>query len=233
MTTLNLKTLAAVNLFASNESTRYYLNGVLVEARADHVMYVATDGHRMMAYRENLEPLEENAAPRLTGDFIIPSDVCKRLKPKSAKYSYQETANLTREGDAALRLTTLDGTAHIFKPIDGTYPDWRRVVPETLSGNVTIEANDKRASQGICFNPDYLVSFKKFAETTGTTYCGIACNGGDPAGIVFSDENAFGVLMPMRAETQAELVSRWNWRRIVALQIPVPETAPEMLQAAE
>jgi len=48
--TLSIPALKACNLFASKEDVRYYLNGVLVTVTERATLYVATDGHRLLAY---------------------------------------------------------------------------------------------------------------------------------------------------------------------------------------
>src|SRR4051812_43815958 len=50
--TINLRILAAAVPFASKDETRYYLNGVCLEIEPRAVTYIATDGHRMIAYRD-------------------------------------------------------------------------------------------------------------------------------------------------------------------------------------
>jgi hypothetical protein len=50
--------LGAAVAFASKDEARYYLNGVCLEIDARGVTYVATDGHRMIAYRDDMEDPE-------------------------------------------------------------------------------------------------------------------------------------------------------------------------------
>ena len=235
-TQINLKTLNAVALFASKEETRYYLNGVLIQCRADHVMYVATDGHRMMMVREEVPQAPKNgerAFNTLLGDFIVPSENCKH---KSPKYDYQNFATLTRDGDVGLRLALADGSAKVFKPIDGSFPDYVRVIPESVSGNIEFYRNGKDGErQSVEFNPDYLVSFKKFGELMGLGLPHIALNGEAPAAVLFNAESILGVIMPMRGETQNILGQRYSMRLATVLGRPIANGAysGEMLQAAE
>ena len=152
---INLKTLNAVALFASKEETRYYLNGVLIQCRADHVMYVATDGHRLMGVREEIPQApknEERAFNTLLGDFIVPTEACKH---KSGKYDYLNFATMTRDGDVNLRLATSDSKVNVFKPIDSNFPDYGRVIPESMSGSLEFFRNGKEDRKSTRLNSSH------------------------------------------------------------------------------
>ena len=183
--TLSRKTLRALALAASKNPARYYLQGVLVEIRPKHVTYVATDGHIMLADRlEDLEGVQDNT---LLGNFIIPAEVCndKRLIDKTFDF-----VTITRMDDKLV----FDG-AIIFSPIDGVFPDWRRVLPEELSGEVAqynsalLATLDKAAK--IAFGARYANN----ASPHGT----VAHNGGGPAIVAWPwSETFFGIIMPFR-----------------------------------
>ena len=51
---INLNAVKTAALFVSPDETRYYLNGVLIEATPGQVVYVSTDGHRLFARREGV-----------------------------------------------------------------------------------------------------------------------------------------------------------------------------------
>ena len=119
--TLSRTMLLAASQAASKETTRYCLNGVLVEITEKSVIYVAMDGHILFAVRE-----ESKLENTLLGHFIIPIGICqdKRLKNKNF-----DPVSLVASSDNLI----LDD-ALIFKPIDGKFPDWRRVCPKELDG---------------------------------------------------------------------------------------------------
>ncbi len=239
-TQLNLKTLAAVSLAASTEETRFYLNGVLVQCRADHVMYVATDGHRLIVVREAVDNTS-NETGVLTGDFIIPNDVCKAFKIKKRRYEYEEIAILSYVSATELKLQPLGENATIFKPIDGTYPDYRRVIPKELSGKTDyskLSRDNVGDDFGVTYNPKYLADFAKFGEIMGAGNGRLAYNSDGPAGVIFSDDRILAVLMPMRGDTQPELQASFSRRRAAVLgepieaKEPVEATTEETRQAA-
>ncbi len=182
--TIRLQALAAISLVSSTEETRYYLNGVLIEIEPRTVTYVATDGHRLAAYRHELAENEPDNT--LLGDFIIPNAHCKPFKFTPKGLQLDPRATLSSDDGKSLELA-YDVNAVRFAPIDGTFPDWRRVCPMTVDG---------KTAQ---FNPDYWASFKKLGEMMGAGKVpGLAHNGDSPAIVSWSDPMLFGVLMPMR-----------------------------------
>ncbi|WP_037437131.1 DNA polymerase III subunit beta [Sinorhizobium fredii] len=111
--------------FMSTEETRYYLNGVCI----DRDVAVATDGHRM-----GVHPLGFDGGA--SDKWIIPKNVVSALlsmpSPKGVSVS-------TEKVRAEFRM---DGARIRTKLIDGTYPDWRRVVP-TMSHNAAHATLDR------------------------------------------------------------------------------------------
>lgn len=176
---INIRLLKAANLAASKEHTRYYLGGVAVQADARGSYLVATDGHRLLAFRQSGECYGGDPI-----DIIIPSDIIAGIKLNK----HVETAELTKDSDKAWRLDYC-GTSIIFAPIDGRFPDWRLVVPETTDGTPAQ------------FNPAYVGDLAKVEKALGASVCAIAYNGFGPALVTFgTDVDGFGVLMPMRVK---------------------------------
>lgn len=143
-----------VMLAASKEETRYYLNGVYF----DKDTIVATDGHRLHSFaheikwgreeeakpkkgltksRKKAEPAPE-PKPEVKPGNILPTKACtlmlelvKETKAKEVTILFHDNLTFTINVGVAV----LDG-----KLIDGTFPDWRRVVPkkDTLKGKTTL-----------------------------------------------------------------------------------------------
>lgn len=176
--TLSIPTniLKAVSLFASKEETRYYLNGVCVEAEQDAIRLIATDGHRLFTARIDCENLESFEA------FIIPSDAIKRAL----------TGNKDESVELAIKPYSLASVS--FAPIEGSFPDWRRVAPSEVSGV---------PSQ---LNTEYFADFGKAAKFLNggrKAFAGqgvfIAHNGTAPCVVTFQRDDCIGLLMPMRS----------------------------------
>ena len=176
---ISLKARYAAACAASTEETRYYLGGVCVEISARQVLYVATNGHALFAHREVTAP--DNS---LAGAWIIPSETIKAAK---AKTSREDKATLEGEpGKLGLSLELPDGSRLEFTAIDGTFPDWRRVVP----------LETKQDGPPPLFDPDRLKKLWKAGEILGEKCLGMGYNGTAPALVTYATDNTLGVIMP-------------------------------------
>lgn len=201
--TLNVRHLLAANLFASKEETRYYLNGVFVKREKGVLVIVATDGHRLAKFE----------AKSKGADFatIIPASLLKKIKVGKKSHADIE---LVKDGN--LLTFHYEGASFTEKEIDGTFPDYTRVLPD-IEGKAAAEAAERaKKSQAeraaayvkepsgfkIGFNPSYLGAFADVAAMIERKGAGIGIEmsgASDPARITFSGVPEFvGVLMPMR-----------------------------------
>ncbi len=182
--------LKAALMFISREATRYYLGGVYVDPAG---LAVSTDGHRMFVGA--LTPDDERAALPAFNGWTIPGEALKRalqgFKPPRGMVDPRITITPERVGDVA------------YKPIDGSFPDWRRAIPEAA-------AMDGAAAQ---YQGQYLADFDKVAvmlrgDRKGR--CIVYQDGQNPALVSFGMTTdgtkgrplrvpvpAFGVLMPL------------------------------------
>lgn len=218
----------------SKEETRYYLRGVHVEPHAvKGVTLVATDGHRLLCIYDEAGHADESAVITLT------SAALKECKPGKhwQRFLTVDGANatindgvVTKEGEIELG----DAVAVSVKcRIDGTFLDWRRVVPQSP---MILPADESAPS----FSGDYLASmgdiaialekhFDRYSNDPSkgrgvTSTVAKECLG--PALVLFPKvQEAFGVLMPIRA----------NAVGVVRNQVPewLNAVAPATLQAAE
>lgn len=111
----------------SNEETRYYLNGVQFERRADDdgadaLFVVATDGHRLhhvrLAAPEGCEALADSIVPRKAVPII--QTLCAESRVDVA---FAPGKMRIEAGETVL----------VSKLIDGNFPDWRRVLPASAA----------------------------------------------------------------------------------------------------
>jgi DNA polymerase-3 subunit beta len=187
--TLNIRALRATLVAVSTEETRYYLNGVNLEFTPDGVTMCATDGHRMIVLRQ---PYGEHAATGAHASVIVPRDLVAKLK---VRHKTLDETTLTIGDDGRL---TFEHAGESFggSRVDGTFPDYRRVVPQDLTGE---------AAQ---YDPIYLADFAKARKELGgdrTTSPIVRYNGGSPAVVDFAYGTGFqaiGVLMPIRDRTE-------------------------------
>lgn len=183
-TPLNLATLVAVNLAANTEATRYYLNGVCVEITPTSVTYVATNGHMLLAHR--LMSTQEDI-----GCFIIPSSVIDEVKAWAKPSKRRDTAlSLTLLGGLDAELA-LDGRSRRFQFIDGTFPDWRRVLPKA-----------EKAGIPLAFNGDLLKRVDTFArealDLSPLNFDVFYAPDGAPMVVTFPGRDALALVMPRR-----------------------------------
>lgn len=113
------RALAFVATAISNEETRYYLKGVNMEGMAGGLVITATDGHR-------LHSMEVDCDISLDSPVIVPRRAVDELTRMGTAAG--DDVISVQIGDAAIA-AEYPGWRITSKLIDGTFPDWRRVVP--------------------------------------------------------------------------------------------------------
>lgn len=162
--------LAAAAIFMADKDVRYYLKGVFVECLPNETRLTATDGTIAATLRHK----RENEARH---DVIVPAEI---------------VAVALKLGRDVLTLE-YDGAAWFladvpFKPVDGTFPPYRRIIPTTWSG----EAGH--------YDPALVARFAKAGKALKRKDVPIIRQSGALSALVhFYDFDDFvGVLMPMR-----------------------------------
>lgn len=129
--------LASVDHAISTEDTRYYLNGVFVHRVAGQLMFAATDGHRLARVRidgpDGSDDWPDQIWPRRA------LGVLAKLLAAGAKAGTDGDRAMVlvqRAGNnpgalVRLAMPAADGgdVELTMKTIDGTFPDYRRVIP--------------------------------------------------------------------------------------------------------
>jgi DNA polymerase III subunit beta len=127
LTAAELRTLVDRTRFAiSTEETRYYLNGIYLHATKNNevpvIRAVATDGHRLA----RVEIVMPEGAAGMPG-IIVPRKTVLELR-KLVEESEDEVEVALSE--TKIRFAT-GAAALTSKLIDGTFPDYDRVIPST------------------------------------------------------------------------------------------------------
>ncbi len=138
ISTADLRRLIDKTSFAvSTEETRYYLNGIYVhtadEGGAKSLRAVATDGHRLARVDTDLPAGAENIP-----GVIVPRKTVAELRKLIEESDGEIMVALS---DSKIRFA-LDGAILTSKLIDGSFPDYERVIP---SGNDKILTVDNHA----------------------------------------------------------------------------------------
>lgn len=182
--TIDHSVIKALLICAAKQDVRYYLKGVCVDARANgDVVLVTTDGHRLLAYPVAVDAIEALAP----GQYIIPREALEAVKPCKAG---RITLPITIEIDTAKGLENkITGATSTVTPlIDGKFPDWRRVLPKTVSGEPTQ------------YNPEYVSGFGDICKLLGGKYGPHINHNGSSAAPVTNLGPALGVIMPLRLD---------------------------------
>ena len=138
----DLKRLIDKTQFAiSTEETRYYLNGIYLhaagDAKAPTLRAVATDGHRLAQCEL---PLPEGAAG-------MPGVIVPRKTVNEVQRLIENG-----EGEVAIELSaskirfTIGDVVLTSKLIDGTFPDYARVIPLNNDKILTVDKKDFEAA---------------------------------------------------------------------------------------
>jgi DNA polymerase-3 subunit beta len=108
----------------STEETRYYLNGIFLHVADDELKAAATDGHRLARY----------TLPRPDGAEGMPDVIVPRKCVAELRKLLEEALDATVLIDLSaskIRFTLGGGNGVVLtsKLIDGTFPDYSRVIP--------------------------------------------------------------------------------------------------------
>ncbi len=125
----------------SNEEARYYLNGIFLhKAEKDNISLlraVATDGHRLAQYDM---PLPQGA-----------DDIKGLIIPKKTIFELRKSLD-DAEGDIDISLNdnkikvAFGNFKIISKVIDGTFPDYTKVVPKNNNKNFSTKTEDLKSA---------------------------------------------------------------------------------------
>lgn len=119
----------------SKEETRYYLKGVFIDARG---FIAATNGHIAFAARCNDAFKLQDVKPAHCADAlpgVIVPDTALRQANKAAGRAKGLCYVIERDANGLWWI--IYGAARVhFEPVDGSFPDWTRIVP-TAPGTLT------------------------------------------------------------------------------------------------
>lgn len=114
----------------SQEETRYYLNGVYAHSFEGRLRLVSTDGHRL----SRLDTVEHEMA--IASGIIIP-----RKAVIEASKLFSDAGDVTIEySDTSISFTS-DSLSFRSKLIDGTFPDYQRVIPSDNNLDFAVKAD--------------------------------------------------------------------------------------------
>lgn len=152
----------------STEATRYYLNGIYFHGEGGSAVAVATDGHRLV---RTSFALADGALPE--HGFILPLNAAAQIV-----YLGSGTDAVTIQySDSGVKARTECGEV-FAKLIDGTFPDYQRVIPPPCKHEATV------------FSADLVAALKRVTLPTGGGDRVVLKGGGD--GLTVSSDDATG-----------------------------------------
>jgi len=113
----------------SKEETRYYLNGVYFHKVDDKIRGVATDGHRL-ALCDVVKDVED------FDSVIIPTKAVNQI------LSLCTNEELTVSTTPSQIKVSAEGVTLISKVVDGTFPNYTRVIPQNNTINIEVNSKD-------------------------------------------------------------------------------------------
>lgn len=124
------------------EETHYYLNGVCFEIKDGTAIATATDGHRLISRSTKLDGRVPDVAP-----IIIPTAAVKHVLALIGRGNAVLSGLSKGNAGTAEYLEVIGGGARLrIRPIDGTFPDWRRVVPTEIGSTFEIVIADLKGA---------------------------------------------------------------------------------------
>lgn len=150
---------------------RYYLHGIYF----DGPRIAATDGHRAFV---------GDTSRHMGEKFIVPYDTLKAAMPVIKK---ADTVLVEKYHEEYVMI--VGANRYVFTPVDGTFPDYARLIPQAIKESPTQ------------FKPSYINDLGKMAKalTGSDTGFHLFQAGLNPAGVKFKGrDDCLSVLMPRR-----------------------------------
>ena len=184
---------AALLFVQDGEMTRAYLNGALIEHSPIGTRMVATDGQKLLVQRIDDE-VTEDTVRYVVSRAVLETAVAAYGKIKyhaiAFQWAQETTEDPVRKGVTIVRCAhILVGDLHAVDVQDqmGKYPEWRRVMPSKISGELAQ------------YDVDLLLTCRKARKLLAhdaPQYVYPAHNGSGPALVGISDD-AIAIVMPI------------------------------------
>ncbi len=127
--------LGQVSFSMAVHDIRYYLNGILFETDGKRLSLVATDGHRLAFTSATLDvevPRQQVILPRKT---VIELE---RLLSDAAAPEGEQAPMIEMQFAANQAKFSFGGMEFVTKLVEGKFPDYNRVIPQSPKNSVTL-----------------------------------------------------------------------------------------------
>ena len=204
--------IAAASVVQADQDIRYYLNGVhlemapQVDGKADGLLVIATDGHRLVAAHDKDAMFTKDFADLPHGlNIDFGADVLRKIKLVG---NLDKPLTIESTDVLASNQVTVSIAGNQYadnKTIDGTFPEWRRI------------CRDTEGKSAGWYNARYVADFEKVCrflnEKRDKALNCVTIRADDDnnaAAVYFGNvPYAFGVLMPMRSDVTHPCMPGW------------------------
>jgi len=199
---VNAVAFARAFLCASTEQVRYYLGGVCIEPAKNGVgvTLTATDGNALVSIYDETGSAEETVIVK------IPKHMLRACVPDKKGNPARLIGNALPDGGSIAEIADKKGDFQTARDviIDGTFPDWRRIIvtPGDADKNIGILDIGLLAKVARAVN-ESRASDKFYIEIRST-------GPNDPHRVFGNDASAYAVIMPERTGAKvAEGLPAW------------------------
>lgn len=117
----------------STDESRYVLNGIYMSLKEHKLTMVATDGRRLALVDE-----EVDISDKSEGEFIIPAKAVNELNRLLQEKGDSEIRYTGNQAAFTLKQEKAGSTVIMTKLIEGTYPNYRQVIPPETKERVPL-----------------------------------------------------------------------------------------------
>lgn len=118
----------------AQQDVRYFLNGLLIEIHNDHILSVATDGHRLAKTQVTVDD---------TSVDFVQSILPRKAVLEIGKFLDANSNDLVDVKLNSSHMSVMSGNfIFISKLIDGRFPDYAKVIPANLDKHIVINRSN-------------------------------------------------------------------------------------------
>lgn len=202
----------------STNETQYYLNGVYLHPAGGELVAVATDGHRLAKVTSPVDAdFEGVIIPRKTV-----AEVRKVVSGETVKVSVNQFK---------IRFD-MGGTVITSKVVDGTFPDYNRVIPAKHPNSLTVSAQDlSRAADRVASVTEDRSRIVSFEAHCGEVKISASAGVGQAEDVIDADIDGQDVLTGFNSAYMRETLSQAeNGAVVIEYEGPM---APFLIRPAE
>ncbi len=122
---------------ASSDESRYVLNGIYINLKDHKMIMVATDGRRLALVDEDVDVSEKSQ-----GEFITPSKAVNELNRLLQEKGEVDIRYSDNQASFTLRNDNNISVLIVTKLIEGSYPNYRQVIPSETKERVALARED-------------------------------------------------------------------------------------------